>query len=1127
MSPSTGRIRWLLAAALACAVATAEEPQPPAEAKKPADAPVVGPTLEPPANADLNSAPVSPVPKIHQAGGHRFQMPDGFYIEQVAGPPLVERPIVADFDDRGRLYVAEASGTNDPVEKQLADKPHRVVQLVDTDGDGIYDERSVFAEHLMLPQGVMWLDGSLYVGAPPSIWKLTDTDDDGVVDERVEWFNGGTLTGCANDLHGPFRGPDGWIYWCKGGFAEQTIVTPSGQSLPSRAAHVFRARPDGTHVETVMTGGMDNPVELVFTPDGEMIFTSTFVEHPSSGRRDGLVHAVYGGVYGKVHSMLDGHVRTSPDVLPPMTQLGPAAPAGLVRFQSTEFGDEYENNLFVANFNLHKVTRHQLRPAGATYATLDSDFLVAEDVDFHPTDVLEHADGSLLVVDTGGWYKLCCPTSRLVKPDVLGGIYRVRANEPGHQSKPRSMSARRDPWGIDAVWEIKGVAEAPLRDDEERPVGEQAKKPQPKQINTEDAALTDKISWIRINLTSTRPRVRQQAADRLVALMKDDPWADPKFNSWSLPDVDAAAWAMSRIDDPAVRKAMRGMLADHYVVWRPTTAHIAIKACGMWRDKLAVPDLIKILLGEGLARKDNLARRKAAEALGHIGDASAVPALLEAVTTPDPFLSHSIIYALIEIASPDTAQGLASTDARIQSAALIALAQMRPSPLTVKQLEQALLSEDVDLQDNASWIVGLRTDWTDTLAARACQRLAAEDYHGTRFLAMVQLLAQLAGSAQVQQEIGDRLADVTTDAQQQRLLLAVIRRSPLDPTPASWLKGVQLMLASGDPLVLADAVETAKAARLPPRDSSGLRERLLKVGADTRRTPALRLAALSAVGNDMGELAPELFTYLRKNLHVDAQAANAHWQISTAVRLLASAWLSTEQQSALLTDLSELGPLELRQLLTAFHALKDKPLAERLLTALKALPTTQILSREDLEPVFRNFPEDLLPQARQLSVAPADMAAQQAQVDAALRRIPDGDQRRGQAVFYTRQAACSGCHKIGYVGGTIGPDLTKVGAIRTPGDLLESILIPSASFVRSYEPLRVVTHNGNVLDGLIRDDGPDAVTVITGPDRQQRVPRAEIAEMLPGKQSIMPTGLDKQLSDQQLADLVEFLLNCR
>src|SRR5262245_43451375 len=369
--------------------------------------------------------------------GHTFTLPKGFTVERVAGPPLVDRPIVASFDDRGRLYVADSSGSNEKVAEQVKNPTHRIVRLEDTNGDGKFDKATVFADKMMFPEGILWYRGSVYVGAPPQIWKLTDTDDDGKADKREAWFDGKTLTGCANDLHGPYLGPDGWIYWAKGAFAKQEYTLPNGKKFTTRASHLFRARPDGTGIEPVMTGGMDNPVDVAFLPNGERFFTTTFFQHPAAGFRDGLIHAVYGGIYGKDHDVLydPDHKWTSPNLMPVMTHMGPAAPCGLHCYESDAFDKEDTSNLFACQFNPRKVSRHVLKPSGSTYVTEDSDFLVSDNQDFHPTDVIEDADGSLLVVDTGGWYKLCCPSSQLVKADVLGAIYRVRRADKKYQSK--------------------------------------------------------------------------------------------------------------------------------------------------------------------------------------------------------------------------------------------------------------------------------------------------------------------------------------------------------------------------------------------------------------------------------------------------------------------------------------------------------------------------------------------------------------------------------------------------------------------------------------------------------------------------------------------------------------------
>src|SRR5438105_11479634 len=81
-----------------------------------------------------------------------------------------------------------------------------------------------------------------------------------------------------------------------------------------------------------------------------------------------------------------------------------------------------------------------------------------------------------------------------------------------------------------------------------------------------------------------------------------------------------------------------------------------------------------------------------------------------------------------------------------------------------------------------------------------------------------------------------------------------------------------------------------------------------------------------------------------------------------------------------------------------------------------------------------------------------------------------GDIRRGHAIFNSTKAACASCHALGYLGGNIGPDLTHIGQIRSERDLLESIVFPSASFVRSYEPVLVLTKKGKTYNGLVRKD---------------------------------------------------------
>lgn len=997
-----------------------------------------------------------------------FRVPEGFQVERVAGPPLTDRPMIADFDEEGRLYVADSSGSNDKVEKQLEERPHRIVRLEDTNGDGHFDRSTVFADRMMLPEGALWYDGSLYVAAPPSIWRLTDTNKDGIADQREEWFQGKTLTGCANDLHGPYLGLDGWIYWTKGAFASQTYERPGQSPFSTRAAHIFRRRPGNTLIEPVLTGGMDNPIEVVFTPEGERVLTSTFLHQPEAGRRDGLIHAIYGGVYGKLHNVIDGHKRTG-DLMPILIHLGPAVPCGLARYASEVLGQSYRGNLFACLFNLHRVTRHVLEPSGATFTTRDSDFLVSDNPDFHPTDVLEDADGSLLVIDTGAWYKICCPTSQLAKPDLLGGIYRVR-----RRGAPRIE----DPRGLRLNWASLKPAELVNHLDDTRPaVRNRAMHQLAKQADLAVSALTAILN------TSSSVEARQNAV-----------------------------WTLTRIEDPQARSAVRQALADRDDGVRQAAAH----SVGVWRDPKALEALVQLL-----KTGSSSLQRAAAEALGRLGEKAAIPQILaSAAGQDDRVLEHSLIYALIEIANPEvTAAGLHARSPHTQRASLIALDQMEGGGLKPGSVLPLLDSHEPVLRQTAGWIISHHSEWGGALAGFFRQRLSRSNLAATEQAELEQHLTRFAGSIPIQ----DLLAATLRQPASKEACVTALRamaKAPLKEIPPGWLASLPRALVAADPDLRREAVLAVRALPAPKADGAGLTAALLRVAADPRSPLDLRLEALAAVPGGLNTVEPALLDLLLSSL----DPARPLTIRGNAAAILAKAKLAPEQLEGLIEAVKRAGALELAMLLGAFAGASDEALGHRLVAAIRESRGLLSLRPDLLRQGLSRFPQSVQKESEKLLASlDVDVSRQQAHLDQLLVQLKSGNVRRGQAVFNSTKAACSACHTIGYLGGKVGPDLTRIGQIRTERDLLESIVYPSASFVRSYEPIVVVTRSGEVHNGVVREDGSQEMLLATGPRDEVRVARSEIKEMRPGTVSVMPAGLERELSRQELADLLAFL----
>ncbi|MEZ6071078.1 MAG: HEAT repeat domain-containing protein [Pirellulales bacterium] len=1002
--------------------------------------------------------------------GRRYTLPDGFELSLAAGSPLVERPISADFDEQGRLYVTESSGTNDDVQTQLMQKPHRILRLTDTDGDGQFDERTVFADGLMFPEGALWHDGSFYVAAPPEIWKFTDEDDDGVADRREVWFDGKTLTGCANDLHGPYLGRDGWIYWCKGAFAEQTHELTNGKTLVTRAAHVFRRHPDGGNLEHVMTGGMDNPVEVVFTPGGERIFTTTFLQRPAGGRRDGLIHAIYGGVYGKVNSAVDGHPRTSAELMPALTHLGAAAPCGLAYMESDQLGGDFQGSLLACLFNMQKVSRHTLSTDGATFTTMDSDLLVSDDLDFHPTDVVEDADGSLLVVDTGGWYKLCCPTSQLWKPDVHGAIYRIRRSDAQPVDDPR---------GEQIDWDETPPADL--------------------------AAL----------LKDRRPLVCRRAIE---CLAKRGEPAVEVLDPLLLSSDDAgqrrrAVWTLTRINAPPARAAVRRALVDA----DPIVRQAAIHSVSLWRDQEALATLCE-MLSTGTAHN----RRAAAEALGRIGDSAAIEPLLTAASEPtDRTLRHSLTYALIEIG--DTSRLRAHlTDSRemARCAATVALDQLDAGALRPDDVADWLAVDNGELEETAWWIATRHPEWGDQMADFFVRRLGDGALEDDDLQRLTGRLQAFTGDANVQRAMAHIASATAVRPAVVEAVFAAMASSNLEQPPQEWQDVWHHALAQKNSQ-LADAAVTSLLSFDQWQPSPELAAQLRRLADDPDNDPSLRLSALIAVASQQ-TLDNASFDLAVSNISADVDPAVR----SLAVRLLEESSLTPAQWGAVAVALPNAVPGDFRALLELFKETSDPEVGSRLVAALWKSPTTVTLSPDALAEQLAAYGVDLDDDVRRLVAhVQSSREDQFRQVDDVLATVESGDTRRGLKVFKSTKAACFTCHALGYLGGSVGPDLSHIGRIRSDRDLVEAILFPSASFVRSYEPVTIATSDGKVVNGLLRDETKDFVEITIDAERTVRVAKTDIEERAAGTVSVMPTGFGQQLTPQEIADLIAFLRN--
>ena len=133
------------------------------------------------------------------------------------------------------------------------------------------------------------------------------------------------------------------------------------------------------------------------------------------------------------------------------------------------------------------------------------------------------------------------------------------------------------------------------------------------------------------------------------------------------------------------------------------------------------------------------------------------------------------------------------------------------------------------------------------------------------------------------------------------------------------------------------------------------------------------------------------------------------------------------------------------------------------------------------------------------------------------------DPRRGKRVF---QKHCAACHRVAGVGTRVGPDISDTRT-KTPEQLLTDIVQPNRAIDNNYISYTAVTEDGRVFTGIIVEETPQAITLRQQENKTVTLLRSELEQLVSNGVSLMPEGLERQMTLQEMADLISFLKNWR
>ena len=311
-----------------------------------------------------------------------FNLPEGMEIQLVASDPMIAKPVQMNFDSKGRLWLV-SSGMY-PHIVPGAEENDKVLILEDTNGDGVADKRTVFADNLHIPTAVLPADGGAYVANSTEIIFLKDTDGDGKADQRRVVLSGFGTEDTHHIVHTFEQGPDGMLYFLQSIYIHSHLETPYGVRR-LMGGGIWHFRPETQRAE-ILSKGLINPWGFIFDEHGQSFATDGAGGH---GINDIFPRSVF---------------RTSPGAKRIVDGLNPGQPklCGLEILSGSHIPEKLRGVLIAPDFRGHRINAYRLNPEGSSYnSTRIDDFLSSSHRAFRPIDVKMGPDGALYIAD---WY---------------------------------------------------------------------------------------------------------------------------------------------------------------------------------------------------------------------------------------------------------------------------------------------------------------------------------------------------------------------------------------------------------------------------------------------------------------------------------------------------------------------------------------------------------------------------------------------------------------------------------------------------------------------------------------------------------------------------------------------------